>query len=61
MTKLQKRIYLLILKSLLLLLFYKFHSPDRDLQEEHTQLRHELHEAIMDLANQTKKESQSET
>jgi uncharacterized protein Smg (DUF494 family) len=57
MTKLQKRIYLLILKSLLLLLFYKFHSPDQDLREDHDHLRQELHEAIMDLADQRKAET----
>ncbi len=61
MTKLQKRIYLLILKSLLLLLFYKFHSPEKDLQEEHSTLRQELHDAIMDLADQRKAKTPDET
>ncbi len=50
MTKFQKRVYLLILRSLLLLLYYKFHSPDKRLEADHSTLRQDLHNAIMILA-----------
>lgn len=49
MTKLQKRVYSLILRSLILLLYFKFHQPDRASQDAHHALRKDLHEAIMDL------------
>ncbi len=56
MTKFQKQIYLLILRSLLLLLYYKFHSPNKDLESEHSTLRQDLHGAIMVLAGKHKED-----
>ena len=56
MTKFQKQIYLLILRSLLLLLYYKFHSPDKKLEADHSTLREDLHDAIMVLAGRRKED-----
>lgn len=49
MTKLQKRVYSLLLRGMLLMLFYRFHEPDGKLEAEHSQLRKDLHDAIMEL------------
>ncbi len=49
MTKLQKRVYSLLLRGMILMLYFRFHQPDDKLEAEHSQLRKDLHNAIMDL------------
>ena len=49
MTKLQKRVYLLILRCLIILLYYRMHQPDAEMAAEGTALRKDLQTEIDNL------------
>jgi len=49
LTKLQKRVYLLILRSLAVLLFYRLHQPDPEMTVAGDKLRGDLTETMLEL------------
>ena len=49
MTKLQKRVYLLIMRCLIILLYYRMHQPDPEMSSEGTALRKDLQDEINNL------------
>jgi hypothetical protein len=49
LTKLQKRIYILILRALVVLLYWRVHTPNRDMASESDQLRGDITKAILDI------------
>ncbi len=49
MTKIQKRVYILILRCLIILLYYRMHQPDPEMASEGTALRKDLQAEIMAL------------
>ena len=55
MTKLQKRIYILILRALIILIFWRTHTPNKDMASESDKLRGDMTKAILDLEASLKK------
>lgn len=49
MTKLQKRVYSLILRALIILLYWRVHDPNADVVAKTTGLRKEITNAIVEL------------
>jgi hypothetical protein len=49
MTRLQKRVYLLILRSLAIMLFYRLHHPDPEMALAGDKLRGDLTELMTEL------------
>lgn len=54
MTQLQKQVYLLILRCLIILLYYRMHQPDPEMSEEGTVLRRDLGDMIGKLRKSIK-------
>ncbi len=55
MTKLQKRIYILILRALIVLIFWRTHTPDKEMASESDKLRGDMTKAILELEKSLKK------
>jgi hypothetical protein len=55
LTKLQKRIYVLILRALVVLIFWRAHAPDKEVASESDKLRGDMTKAILELEKSLKK------